>query len=132
MVGPVTNSCGNEAKIDVPYEGIADMDAFAAEYTRKHQSELFDIEVLAMYCVAFRSSLIAEIGNLDEQCVICSEEVFIHHWGRASFGRIDREQYDAIFAENKLKFEAKWRQKWQPHRYRSSQQPARALSSTCV
>jgi GT2 family glycosyltransferase len=147
MVGPVTNSCGNEAKIDVPYGDISGMEAFAAEYTRSHPGALFDIDVLAMYCVAFRSSLIAEIGGLDEQFgvgmfedddfslriqrsgrrVVCSEEVFIHHWGRASFGRIDRERYDAIFAENKRKFEAKWKQKWRPHQYRRPQTPAAAV-----
>ena len=50
--------------------------------------------------------------------VVCAQDIFIHHWGRASFGRLDPERYKALFQENQRKFEEKWNRKWQPHQYR--------------
>jgi GT2 family glycosyltransferase/SAM-dependent methyltransferase len=145
MVGPVTNWAGNEAKIDVTYEGLSGMEEFAETYTRAHAGESFEISMLAMYCVAFRHSLLDEIGPLDERfgigmfedddfsmrvrCaglrLVCVEEAFVHHWGRSSFGRLEREKYERLFEENKRKFEEKWQQQWQPHH-------ARRPGSGCV
>lgn len=138
LVGPVTNWAGNEARIDIDYSRIEDMDDFARRYMEEHESRSFDIPMLAMYCVAMRKKLLDEVGLLDEQFgigmfedddfslrvrktgyrVICVEEVFIHHWGQASFGKIDQGSYDRLFEENRKKFEAKWGRKWEPHKSR--------------
>ncbi len=138
IVGPVTNSCGNEARIDVDYADISGIEAFAARYTSAHEGYIFDIPVLAMYCVALRRAVVDEIGLLDEMFgigmfedddyalrireagyrVVCAEDVFIHHVGRASFSKMQDEAYKQLFEENKRLFEQKWNRTWVPHRYR--------------
>jgi GT2 family glycosyltransferase len=89
--------------------------------------------MLAMYCVALRRAVYQEIGPLDEQFgvgmfedddfslrvrkagyrVICAEDVFIHHAGRSSFGRLSEAEYQKVFDENRRRFETKWNIQWQ-------------------
>jgi GT2 family glycosyltransferase/glycosyltransferase involved in cell wall biosynthesis len=139
IVGPVTNWTGNEARVDVDYDGIDSMDAFATRHTAAHAGKTFDIASLAMYCVAIRRRLFDSLGRLDERFevgmfedddfarrvrdaglrVVCAEDVFVHHWGRASFSRMEQDQYDAVFEANRRRFEEKWGQAWEPHRSRT-------------
>jgi GT2 family glycosyltransferase/glycosyltransferase involved in cell wall biosynthesis len=139
LVGPVTNWSGNETRIKVDYANIEDMPDFAQKYTHSHWDQNFEIQVLPFHCIAMRQSVFREVGFLDEQFgigmfedddyalrvrkksykVICAEDVFVHHWGKASFSRLDDDIYQALFAENQKKFETKWGQKWIPHKYRS-------------
>ena len=139
LIGPVTNWAGNEAKINVGYQTIKEMDEFALRYTREHSGKSFEIRMLAMYCIGMRKLLLDEIGLLDEQFgiglfedddfsirvqqagykLICAEDIFIHHWGRASFGKIDQGSYNQLFEENRKKFEAKWGRKWKAHKSRT-------------
>lgn len=138
MVGPVTNSIGNEARIIVDYTDLSKMDSFAERYTSKNKGKAFEIAVLAMYCVALSRRTVDKVGLLDEQYsvgmfedddyalrvknaglkVICTEDVFIHHFGGASFGKLHSDEYQSVFNDNKNKYEVKWGIKWQPHRYR--------------
>jgi GT2 family glycosyltransferase len=50
--------------------------------------------------------------------VVCAEDAFVHHWGRASFSRMEQEEYDAVFEANRRRFEEKWGRAWEPHRSR--------------
>jgi GT2 family glycosyltransferase len=138
LVGPVTNWTGNEARIEVSYTDVADMPAFAAAYTGAHRGQTFEIKMLAMYCVAMRRAVFEEIGPLDERFgpglfededyarrvkaagykVICAEDAFVHHYGRASFSRLPEAEYDALFARNRRLYEDKWGEPWIPHRWR--------------
>lgn len=138
MVGPVTNSSGNESQIEVDYQNLEGMDEFAAKYTRAHQGEAFEIRMLPFQCVALRCRVFEEVGPLDESFgigmfedddyavrlkakgykILCAEDVFIHHWGSASFSKLDTEQYWEIFRKNLRKFESKWEIKWMPHSQR--------------
>ncbi len=139
MVGPITNSIGNEAMINVDYLDIADMDLFALKYTTQNFGKINkEIPVLAMFCVALRRSTIEEVGMLDESYgvgmfedddysyairskgykIACAEDVFIHHFGRASFKKLDDKVYKNIFETNKSIFENKWGVMWVPHKYR--------------
>ncbi len=140
MVGPVTNSSGNESRIEVSYSTIAEMEAFAAEYTRRHFGETSPIGVLPLFCVAMRRAVVDEVGLLDERfgtgmfedddyalrvrergyTLLCAEDVFIHHWGSASFSKLADAKYRALFDENRRKFEEKWGRKWEPHQYRAA------------
>ncbi|MEW6207219.1 MAG: glycosyltransferase, partial [Acidobacteriota bacterium] len=136
LVGPVTNFAGNEARIDVDYRSWAEMENFAAERMWTNDRLVADIKMLAMFCVAFRRQVYEEVGPLDEQFgvgmfedddyslrvkargyrVVCAADVFVHHFGQASFNKlIDSGQYDLIFEENRRRFEMKWNTKWMPH-----------------
>ena len=147
MIGPVTNSASNEAKVRVTYDSIEDLDRFANEYTQSHEGESFEIRTLAFFCVALRTERFNEIGPLDERFglgmfedddyamrvknagykVVCAEDVFVHHWGGASFLKLDPYQYWLLFKENRRKFEEKWKIKWQPHLQRTELLPDQVI-----
>ncbi|MDA3733217.1 glycosyltransferase [Niameybacter massiliensis] len=139
MVGPVTNSIGNESQINIGYKTTETMDKFAIQYTTQHQNEIYqDIKVLAMFCVAIKRDLMEEVGLLDENYkvgmfedddysmaitqkgyeVVCVEDTFIHHFGNASFKKLEDKRYQEIFNHNKNYFEGKWNVVWTPHKYR--------------
>ncbi len=131
MVGPVTNMCGNEAIIYVPYDVVTleGFEDFLKDYYRTHTKQnFFEIDMLSMYCVALRRETIEEVGLLDERFkvgtfedtdyaqrlkakgykLICARDVFVHHYCRTSFGKLPNEKYLKIYAENRRKFEEKW------------------------
>jgi GT2 family glycosyltransferase len=138
MVGPVTNSSGNETRIRVGYGRLDEMELFAGSYTSAHAGESFEVAMLAFLCVALRRQVWEETGPLDERFglgmfedddyalrlkkkgykILCAEDVFIHHWGSASFSKLDQAQRQALFEENRAQFEAKWGFTWQLHCYR--------------
>ncbi|ERK52108.1 glycosyltransferase [Leptotrichia sp. oral taxon 879] len=139
MVGSVTNSIGNEAEIKVDYKNENEIDEFSLNYTTEHYNEIYeDIEVLAMYCVALKKDIVNEIGLLDENYeigmfedddysytltnagyeLICAEDVFVHHFGRSSFKKMNNKEYKRIFERNKKYYEEKWNTVWIPHRKR--------------
>ena len=137
MVGPVTNFTGNEAKVDVDYQTLGEMEAFAEELMWANQGRAADIHMLAMFCVAFRRDTHEKVGPLDEQfgigmfedddyslrmkkCklrVVCAADVFVHHFGQAAFKELIADgSYDPLFAENRRRFESKWNIRWAPHK----------------
>jgi GT2 family glycosyltransferase len=136
MVGPVTNSAGNEACIPVPYRDLGDMEAFARDYTRKNQGKFFEIDVLAFFCTIISRRVWEDVGSLDEQFeigmfedddyalrvkqrglkLICAQDVFVHHFGRASFSRLEDAAYKELFNRNKQRFEDKWARPWSRHK----------------
>ncbi|HKT37608.1 MAG TPA: glycosyltransferase, partial [Ktedonobacterales bacterium] len=67
LVGPVTNAVGNEARIPVDYSDTDGIDAFARAYAQTHDGASFDIQALAMYCLALRQRTVTALGELDER-----------------------------------------------------------------
>ena len=100
--------------------------------------EAFDIRMLAFFCVMARKDQFEALGGLDErflvgmfedddlavryqlqgQRVVCAEDVFIHHFQGASFGKLDKDRYTQLFEENKQKYEEKWGRKWEMYQSR--------------
>ena len=138
MVGPVTNSSGNETRIKVDYTTIDDMPEFARQLNEAQTGKTFAISMLAFLCVALRRTVYEEIGPLDERfgigmfedddyalrlkakgyTLLCAEDVFIHHWGSASFSRLDATEFWSLFQRNLKLYEEKWGVHWMPHPYR--------------
>lgn len=137
MVGPVTNCIGNEAQIHTTYKDMNEMDRVSWGLRNQFQGEIFDIKVLAMYCVAFRKEVLDKVGLLDEDFgmgmfedddyaqrirqagyrVVCAEDAFMHHYGSVSFKQLSSKDYQEVFDKNKAIYEKKWG-KWIPHTYR--------------
>ena len=140
MCGPVTNSIGNEAKINVKYNDLKELECFAYDYTTKHLSEEYFKEprVLALFCTMIKKEIIKKCGLLDESYEVgmfedddyaeavkqagyslaILEDTFIHHCEGASFKKLQDEKYKAVFEHNKQVFEEKWNKEWLMHQYR--------------
>jgi GT2 family glycosyltransferase/glycosyltransferase involved in cell wall biosynthesis len=128
ILGPSTNAIGNEAMIPAGYDDIAEMPRWVGQWVREHDGETFDIAMLAMYCLAMRRDVFERVGLLDEQFgvgmfedddyaqrirqeglrVVCTRDVFIHHWMKAAFGKIPNADYQKLFEKNRALYEAKW------------------------
>lgn len=142
MVGPVTNYSSNESRIPVDYDpsspDLVGLDAFAEKYTHQHTGQAFEVEMLLLLCVAIRRTVYDEVGGIDERYgigmfededfaqeirnksykLLCAEDVFIHHWGSATFSKLGLAEYWLTHEENRNKFEEKWGRKWYPQLYR--------------
>jgi GT2 family glycosyltransferase len=133
LIGPVTNWSSTEARIAPGYTDLAGLEPFARRYTRAHAGRRRVVQTLDMFCVALRRDVLETAGPLDEGYglgmfedydyalrlrragyrLMLTEEVYVHHWGWASFGRLDQAAYDQLFETNRRYFEAKWGQPWQ-------------------
>src|SRR5207244_3997484 len=131
----------NEAQIDAPYQTYAEFERFASDYPANHMNKLFDIRMLALFCVALRRDVYETVGPLDERFevgmfededysvrvlqsgyrVVCTESVFVHHFGQASFGDlVPTGDYARVFESNRRRFETKWNVRWKPHQHRKT------------
>jgi GT2 family glycosyltransferase len=136
MVGPVTNSIGNEACIPANYPDLSSMELFARKYSQKNHGKFFEIDVLAFFCTVIPRRVWNEVGPMDEDFevglfedddyalrvrqqglrLICAQDVFVHHFGRASFSRLKDDDYRELFNRNKERFERKWGKPWVGHK----------------
>lgn len=132
LVGPVTNSCGNEAEVPVDYDTIEGMFRFAEAYTRAHAGEVVDLPMLALFCAAMPRALYQALGGLDERYRVglfedddlamavrtrgrrttLARDVFVHHYGSAAFSSLPPARYLRLWWENRRRFERKWGTKW--------------------
>ena len=133
MVGPLTNWASDAAKISPGYESIDRLDEFAAELGQAQAGRLDATPRLDMFCVAARREVIDQIGPLDESYGLgmfedddyalrlgqagyrlgLAGDVYIHHWGWTSFGKLTQAEYDRVFEKNRHYYEQKWRRQWQ-------------------
>ena len=136
IVGPTTNMIANEAKIDVSYSELNQIDDFADQRSRDFEGKQFDIKVLALFCALMPRKLFDELGRLDERFeigmfedddlalrirnagykIVCAEDVFIHHFGKSGFKILGEEKYLQIFEANRRRYEEKWGSGWEPHK----------------
>jgi len=132
LIGPVSNSVGNEQMLACPDLTIDNFHAFAEEYVNKRKGNYFFTENLGFFCVAISRKVIDTIGVLDpnygigmfEDTDYClqatkagfklavSEDTFIFHSGSFSFKKLSSEQYQEIFTENRKYFLSKNEAEW--------------------
>ncbi|HXA03373.1 MAG TPA: glycosyltransferase [Bryobacteraceae bacterium] len=129
ILGPVTNSCGNESVVYIgEYADMEDMAILAHRYTRPRRGQRTELRVANFFCVMIPHSVWEQVGELDETFgiglfedddyamrvqragynVACAEDVFVHHHASASIGVLPREGYDRLFDRNRRYFESKW------------------------
>ena len=141
LLGAVTNRAGNEAEIPVRYRAYGELEPFAREYARTHRAEIFDIRTATMFCAALRRNVWQQVGPLDERFeiglfedddfsmrvrragfrVACAEDVFVHHFGQASIGRLAATgEYGALFHRNRARWEEKWATRWEGYAKRTT------------
>jgi GT2 family glycosyltransferase len=136
LVGPVTNRIGNEAEIQTNYSTYGEFLSFAERHLAGIRGQRFDIGTACMFCLAMRREVYEHLGSLDERYevglledddysmaaraagyrVVCAEDVFVHHFGQASFGGLFASgEYGRLLEANKERFEEKWGVPWQPY-----------------
>jgi GT2 family glycosyltransferase len=141
IVGAVTNAAPNEARVPTSYRTYGELLGFAAEFAESHKTEARDVRMVTMFCCALRRSVYDELGPLDERFglgmfedddysarawaagyrVLVGDDVFVHHFGEATFGAlVPTGEFARVFEENRQRYEAKWEQMWRPHEARES------------
>ncbi|GEM_PF-798570 len=139
LIGPVTNNIGNEARININYTSMEDMQLKSLAYTCRHIGQTYPLRTAAFFCVMMLRTTYESVGALDETfgrgffedddyCrrieqfglrILCAEDVFVHHYLSASFNKLKQQERDKLFEENKKIYEAKWGE-WIPHSSRGS------------
>jgi GT2 family glycosyltransferase/glycosyltransferase involved in cell wall biosynthesis len=137
LIGPVTNNIGNEAKIDIDFQGMGEMLVQSAAYTRRHIGKTYPLRTAAFFCVMMPREVYECVGALDEvfgrgffedddYCrrvekiglrIVCAEDVFVYHHLSASFNKLKEAERQSLFKQNKAIYEAKWGT-WIPHAHR--------------
>jgi GT2 family glycosyltransferase len=141
LLGPVTNRAGGESQIPSAYRTYGEFLRFARQRRESNRAELLDVPMLTMFCVAMRRDVFDRVGPLDEQFaigmfedddyarrvrdlgyrVVCVEDVFIHHFGATSLGKLAAAgELGLVFDANRRRFEAKWQTEWTPRRCRTA------------
>jgi GT2 family glycosyltransferase len=133
LVGPVSNRAASEAEIDREYETLGELVDAAARRAETKAGCLVDVPSLTMFCIAFRRDVYDEVGPVDERfglglfedddyCmrvrragyrVAYADDVLVHHFGEASFGRlVSGGGYARLLEANRVVFEEKWGIPW--------------------
>ena len=141
LVGPVTNRIGNEAEIQTDYGTWSEFLALAERRAREHRGEGIDIPVASMFCLATRRDVYESLGPIDERYEVglledddyserarragykvrCADDVFVHHFSEASFGKlVPTGRYAEILQANKHRYREKWGAPWMPYARRQS------------
>lgn len=132
LVGPITNSAGNEQRVDLSGLTEVNFEVIAGAYTQRQSKHWFTTEKLGFFCVALRRNLTHEIGGLDEQFGIgmfedddycartrqrgyrlaVAEDCFVYHKGSVSFKKLATAEYLNIFNKNREYFFRKHGKFW--------------------
>ena len=132
MVGPITNSAGNEQRVSI--EGLieSNYEQLSNNYITKNKCVWFETQRLGFYCVALRREVYEKVGLLDENfgtgmfedddyCIrvlssgyklAVTEGCFVYHKGSISFGKLRHADYQELFQRNKSYFISKHNAAW--------------------
>jgi len=135
LVGPVSNAVGNEQRIDIASEGLAEILEEGRRWSTMSRGGIFETDMLSFFCVATRRDVIERVGLLDEAfgpgyyeddayCIrtrkagyrlVCAEDVFVYHSGGGSFSKGSSQN---LISNNKKLLEDKLGVAYQPRHWR--------------
>ncbi len=136
LVGPVTNRIGNEAEIETDYRTWGEFLEAASRRAESQAGNWLELRSPAMFCLAMRRQTYLHLGGLDERYEVglledddyadrareagyelrCAEDLIVHHFGEASFGRLVADgEYGRILRANQRRYAEKWGREWQPY-----------------
>jgi GT2 family glycosyltransferase len=127
LAGPCSNLVGSEQQVDVNYESLTGLDAFAWEWGRAQNRKPVDTHRLIGFCLLIRREVVDAVGFLDERfgvgcfedddyCLraieagwraVIAQDAFIHHFGGRTFVGSGLD-HGAILRENGRRFREKW------------------------
>jgi GT2 family glycosyltransferase len=129
-VMPITNHCGNEARVDIKHSTINEFFQKVENINKKIVP--YKAESLILFCTAFRREEFIAIGLLDENYnngwedddlyeriilqnknVMISTQSIVYHHGSVTVGKSNYINENG--QKNKLYFEHKWNKKWKSH-----------------
>lgn len=133
LLGPVTNSIANEAKIKIHYTDMLDMQEKAFAYTQANQ-ELLSTKMLAFFCTMMPKAVLDQCGLLSEEyslgmfedddyCkralkagyeIAIAKDVFVHHYESASMSKNKWKVQEDLLERNLQIFEGHWGA-WKDH-----------------
>lgn len=105
---------------------------FASYRKRIYQNSRIQAEQIIFFAVMLSKNVIEQVGLLDERffpgnfedddyClrlknanidIWIMRNCYVHHWGSATFGKIESARAAQMFSDNRYKFEQKWDKKW--------------------
>jgi len=132
MVGPISNSVGNEQRVNIDGLNDKNYNEKIAQYIDSNKDIVTITQRLGFFCVAIRKELIDKIGLLDEKfgigmfedddyCMRATKEgyklvitdgCFVYHKGSVSFKKLTTDAYHEIFTKNKKYFLQKHGVEW--------------------
>lgn len=124
LVGPVTNSAGNEQRIELAGLNESNYEKVIQPYLKRQSGQWFITERLGFYCVALKREVMDRVGFLDERfglgmfedddyCIRARnagfalaviEDCFVYHKGSVSFSKLSVESYRTLFEKNRALF----------------------------
>ena len=132
LVGPITNSSGNEQCVAIPNLTEQNFKTISSDYAKRQKAIRFNTLRMGFFCVAIKRQVITDIGLLDngfgigmfeddDYCVraasagydlVVAEDCFVYHKGSVSFTKLSSTEYQSIFSKNRAYFEKKHGVKW--------------------
>ena len=133
MVGPVSNSVGNEQLIFTRGESIEEIVEEGHLWSSMSRGDRFETDMLSFYCAGMRREIVETVGLLDERfglgffedndyCIrvkkagyklVCLEDVFVYHSGSGSFTK-HREIASELLKKNEKVLEGKFNMTYRP------------------
>lgn len=140
LLGPITNSVGNEQVVPTPSwartaNGYLKQSVweFSETWYMDHIGQRLNTHMLGFFCVFGKKAVFEQIGLLDTKFGVgtfedddycfrahklalpleIARDVFIYHWGSASFSALKSRTFLKLILRNKKTFEEKHKTKWE-------------------